>query len=109
EEPAAPAELLERMLAAAAEERRGARRWRVMTAAAVIAIVSAGAAAAAVQISESNHRTPASSGQHSVTGSDGQVTARITTVAKGWGIVVRMRLIGVHEGETCSLVVVSRT
>jgi hypothetical protein len=109
EEPSAPAELLERLLAIAAEERRGARHWRVMTAAAVIAIASAGAAAAAVQISESHHRTPASPTQIARTGSNGQVTARITTLAKAWGTAVRMQLTGVHEGETCSLVIVSRT
>lgn len=108
EEPSAPAELLDRMLAAAAEERRSARRWRVMVAAAVVAIATAGTTAAAVQLAEGNHGSAKAPTQAALVASQGQVTARITPAAKAWGTAVRMQLTGVREGETCSLVVVSR-
>ena len=110
DEPAAPPELLERLLATAASERRTAGRWRVLAAASVVAIASAGAAAAAAQIAESNHR-PASAVGFVIRGCDPatHVCGRITTVPKGWGSAVRVQLTGVAQGETCSLVVVSRS
>ncbi|MFL6238257.1 MAG: anti-sigma factor family protein [Actinomycetes bacterium] len=109
-DPAPPPELLDRLLRAASTERRNARRWRVMAAAAVVAIASAGAAAAAAQIAEGHGSRPAAAvSTLSATDPVSHVTARISAAAKTWGTAVRVQLAGVREGETCSLVVTSRT
>ena len=112
-EPAPPPELLDRLLAAAADENRAARRRRFMVAAAAVAIASAGAAAAAAQIAEGHSTSSPAATAHVrvLTGSDAttHVAARISEQAKNWGTAVRVQLTGVPEGETCSLVVVSRS
>jgi hypothetical protein len=110
-EPSAPPELLDRLLQAAAAERRTSRRWRVMAAAAVVAIASAGAAAAAAQIAEGEHAPTPAQAVAVLTATDpaSHVSARISAQPKSWGTAVRVQLTGVRQGETCSLVVVSRT
>jgi predicted anti-sigma-YlaC factor YlaD len=112
-EPSAPPELLDRLLAAAATDNRVARRRRFMAAAAAVAIASAGTAAAAAQIAEGHNTSPpAVTAQGRVlTAADAttHVAARISEQPKNWGTAVRVQLTGVPEGETCSLVVVSRS
>jgi anti-sigma factor RsiW len=109
-EPAAPAEMLDRLLRAAATERRTSRRWRVLTAAAVVAIASAGAAATAARIADGDHAPPPAAAVRVLNATDtrSHVSARISAQPKAWGTAVRVQLSNVPEGETCSLVVVSR-
>jgi hypothetical protein len=113
-EPAAPPELLDRLLSRASTENRTARRRRFMAAAAAVAIASAGAAAAAAQIAEghnSSSTTAAASSGRVLTAIDAgtHVSARINEQPKNWGTAVRVQLTGVPEGETCSLVVTNKS
>ena len=112
-EPIAPPELLDRLLHAAAAERRTARRWRIMAAAASVAIAVAGTVAVAVQLTESPHHTapPAAGSKLVLTATDARshVTARVSPESKVWGTAVRVQLTNVPVGETCSLVVTSKS
>jgi predicted anti-sigma-YlaC factor YlaD len=110
DEPAPRPELLDRLLAVAANERRAARRRRFLAAAAVVAVVGAGAAAVTAQVAEGGHRPSTVATQvFDAVDPSTHVRAQVAAVAKDWGTAVRVRLSGVREGETCSLVVVSRT
>jgi anti-sigma factor RsiW len=109
DEPAAPPELLDRLLDSATAERRTARRWRVLAAAAFVAVLTAGATAAAVQVAEGGHHAAAPVTFVSATDPVTHVHAVISTQPKHWGTAVRVQLTGVPDEETCSLVVLSRT
>lgn len=111
-EPSAPPELLDRLLHAAAVERRSSRRWRIMAAAAAVAVALAGTGAAAVQLAESDHHAAAPVATGTVitrTDPRTHVTATISAQPRAWGTAVGVKLVNVPIGETCSLVVTSKT
>jgi predicted anti-sigma-YlaC factor YlaD len=111
-EPTAPPELLDRLLHAAASERRTAHRWRMMAAAAAVAVVVAGTTAVAVQLAENNHHGAAPTAASTVltrTDPRTHVTATISAQQKTWGTAVGVKLTNVPVGETCSLVVTSKS
>ncbi|MDX6286286.1 MAG: hypothetical protein QOG53_1771 [Frankiales bacterium] len=106
--PAAPPELLDRLIRAASEERRSTRRWRVLTAAAAVAVAFAAAAAIGVQVANHNGGSgPAPNAVvFNVTDPASHVNAKLTATPKGWGTALRIQLTGVQQGQTCSLIVV---
>ena len=106
--PPAPPELLDRLLRAASDERRTARRWRVLAAAAAVAVAFSAAAAIGVQVAKDDggSSVPPNAAVFNVTDPVSHVTAKLTATPKAWGTALRIQLTGVHEGETCSLIVV---
>jgi predicted anti-sigma-YlaC factor YlaD len=102
--PVPPAELLDRLLDAAAEHRRRVRRVRLVGAAAAAVLIAGGAVVAGAMVANgSNHHL------HTVTASRNGVSAIVTESPKGWGTSLGVQVKGVAEGETCSLVVVSKS
>jgi hypothetical protein len=97
------------LLVAASQERRTARKWRVLAAAAVVVLITAGTVVGIAVSGNGHHNAPRPAAASRIaTDPATGVNAAITTEPKGWGTAVRVQLTGVHEDETCSLVVVNK-
>lgn len=104
--PAAPPEMLDRLLVAARQDRRSAKRWRVAVAAAAVVVASGAAAGVTAHFTADGSRHHAA--VWSATGVHG-IQAQVEADPRGWGTALTVRLHDAPHGETCSLVAVSTT
>ena len=105
-EPAAPPEMLDRLLVAARRDRQRSRRSRLAAAAAAVIVASGAAAGITAYVTSGPAHRAAT--VVSATGVHG-IEARIAATPRGWGTALSVHLHDAPSGATCSLVAVSRS